>query len=132
MSRHIADQMSKLYVSCLEKTQVSAEIVGRCLAVSCRTSGKTNFAAQWQETLMRLIGSVHQALNQLFDSVDEGLSLYLNSIDRRLIRLLLLEDTVSKIEGYSLSPVSNDYVEAFPVLLQRIRYLQEIIATYLT
>ncbi|KAI8137918.1 rRNA processing/ribosome biogenesis-domain-containing protein [Fennellomyces sp. T-0311] len=114
MSRHIVDQTSKLYISCLDNPdQVSPEILGRCFAGSCRTGGKANFSTNWQDNLSRLIGSVHLALNQLFDSVDE-------------------EDAVSsRVTGYSLAPVTNDYVDAFPTLLNRIRYLHDTIAVYL-
>ncbi|KAI9496069.1 rRNA processing/ribosome biogenesis-domain-containing protein [Zychaea mexicana] len=115
MSRHITDQTLKMYISCLDgTTDVSPNLIGRCLAASCRTSTKTNFASNWQEMLMRLVGSVHEALDRLFDTVDE-------------------EDNVpDRVAGYPLSSIAPDYVEAFPTLLKRIRYIQDTIAVYLT
>ncbi|KAI7858687.1 rRNA processing/ribosome biogenesis-domain-containing protein [Circinella umbellata] len=117
MSRNIMDQILKLYISCLDndETDVSPFLLGRCLATGCRTSTKTNYATQWQETLMKLVGSIHQALDRLFDTIDEE------------------EDTVSnRVSGYPLSATPPDYVESFPVLLRRIRYIQDTIAAYLS
>ena len=75
MSRNIMDQISKLYISCLDNDEigVSPSILGRCLATGCRTSTKTNYATQWQETLMKLVGTIHQSLDRLFDTIDEGI-----------------------------------------------------------
>ena len=75
MARNIMDQILKLYISCLDndETDVSPFLLGRCLATGCRTSTKTNYATQWQETLMKLVGSIHQALDRLFDTIDEGI-----------------------------------------------------------
>ncbi|KAI9243822.1 rRNA processing/ribosome biogenesis-domain-containing protein [Phascolomyces articulosus] len=115
MSRHIMDQTLKLYISCLDNANdVPPSILGHCLATACRASVKTNVASQWQDTLMKLIGSIHQALDRLFETVDE-------------------EDSVSdRMTGYTLASTPLDYVEAFPILLKRIRYIQDTIASYLS
>jgi hypothetical protein len=75
-SKHIAEQTLQLCLSCLdgsrdldEKTVLEAN---KCMASLYRTGGKSVMADLWRDHLLRLVGSVHQCLNRLFDTVDEG------------------------------------------------------------
>lgn len=76
MSRHIADQVLKVCITCMDLSLAQDSpglcTVGKCLVALSRTGGKNAIATKWQEPLVRLIGSIHEALNILFDTVDEG------------------------------------------------------------
>lgn len=86
-------------------------------------------ADQWRDMLLRLIGSVHQCLNRLFDTVDEGI--YRTGTSNVLTtRLESFEFDTSS--SYPFRPMERDYAEAFPVLLKRIQLLQDSISTFLT
>ncbi|KAI8369294.1 rRNA processing/ribosome biogenesis-domain-containing protein [Radiomyces spectabilis] len=113
VSRHITDPCLKLCLSCLEGTvdleSATLEKVGQCLASLYRTSGKTNMAEQWKDTLMRLIGSIHLSLERLFDTVDE-----------------------ENLPTFTSSPFPRDPLEAFPILLKRVQALGQCITTFLS
>ncbi|KAG0744240.1 hypothetical protein G6F57_001104 [Rhizopus arrhizus] len=117
-SKHIAEQTLQLCLSCLdgsrdldEKTVLEAN---KCMASLYRTGGKSVMADLWRDHLLRLVGSVHQCLNRLFDTVDE------ETIDTELP------------SGYPFLSVDRDYIEAFPVLMKRIELVQGCISTFLT
>ncbi|ORE07809.1 hypothetical protein BCV72DRAFT_101667, partial [Rhizopus microsporus var. microsporus] len=117
-SKHIAEQTLQLCLSCLDGSrdldQVIAQRASKCLASLYRTGNKATMADQWRDMLLRLIGSVHQCLNRLFDTVDEE----------------SFEFDASS--SYPFRSVERDYVEAFPLLLKRVQLLQDSISTFLT
>ncbi|CAO3668700.1 unnamed protein product [Rhizopus stolonifer] len=78
-----------------------------------RTGVKSTMAEQWRGHLSKLIGSVHECLNILFDTVDE------ETMD------------ASVPSGYTFLPVDKDYIEVFPVLIKRIQLVQDCISTFL-
>ncbi|CAO3610210.1 unnamed protein product [Cunninghamella blakesleeana] len=116
-SRHIADSTFKLILTCIDGTfafdsnLVSA--AGHCLSALQRVPGKTNSSDQWKTTLLKLIGSIHTCLNQLFSTVDEEFE---------------ISDAPAPLPLISLSP---DYIVSFPILLRRIQSLTECISIYL-
>ncbi|SAM09565.1 hypothetical protein [Absidia glauca] len=116
-SRHIADQCTKLCLASLEgKVNTDKETIiaaCQCLASLHHVTGKSSCSDQWKDTMLHLIGSVHGCLNRLFDTIDEELEL-------------------SELPpSYPLPDVSPDPIEAFPILLRRIRSLNQAIITCL-
>ena len=75
-ARHIAEPCLQLCLSCLDGSKdYDANTIKRandCLVSLYIAGGKAQMADQWKESLSRLIGSVHECLNRLFDTVDEG------------------------------------------------------------
>jgi len=76
--------------------------------------GKSMMAEQWKDSISRLIGSVHECLNRLFDTIDEE------------------TQEVELPKAYPFLPVPTDYVDAFPILIKRIQLVQDCISTFLT
>ncbi|KAG0166848.1 hypothetical protein DFQ28_001083 [Apophysomyces sp. BC1034] len=113
VSRHVADHCLKICLNCLDGEMdiepSLVETVGHCLASLHQTGGKTNLATQWKDTLLRLVGSVHQSLGRLFETVDEEL------------------DIEASLPGFPVRSPSIDYIESFPLLVRRIKYLTECI-----
>ncbi|OBZ88814.1 Pre-rRNA-processing protein rix1 [Choanephora cucurbitarum] len=117
-ARHIAEPCLQLCLSCLDGSKdYDANTIKRandCLVSLYIAGGKAQMADQWKESLSRLIGSVHECLNRLFDTVDEE----------------SLESELPK--SYPFLSVPSDYVDAFPILLRRIQLIQESISVFLT
>ncbi|KAI8638357.1 rRNA processing/ribosome biogenesis-domain-containing protein [Parasitella parasitica] len=117
-ARHISDQCLQLCLSCLDGSRdlddKTMKEANKCLASLYNASSKSMMAEQWADGVSRLIGSVHECLNRLFDSVDEETQ----------------ETELPK--PYPFLAVSTDYVDAFPVLVKRIQLVQDCICTFLT
>ncbi|KAI8096725.1 rRNA processing/ribosome biogenesis-domain-containing protein [Halteromyces radiatus] len=117
-SRHIIDHCLKLCLSCLDgsgnfdKDTILAAC--QCLAVLHHTGGKISNSDQWEETLNRLVGTIHACLNRLFDTVDEELELGELS------------------PSYPMTDLSPDPIESFPLITRRIQALNNAIATCLS
>jgi hypothetical protein len=75
-ARHISEQCLQLCLSCLDGSKdLNAKTIQEanlCLVSLYNAAGKSAMADQWKDSLSRLIGSVHDCLNRLFDTVDEG------------------------------------------------------------
>ncbi|KAI9257883.1 rRNA processing/ribosome biogenesis-domain-containing protein [Sporodiniella umbellata] len=116
-SKHIAEQSLQLCLSCIDGTKdLNKEIVlesYKCIASLYRTGGKSVMAEQWKEHVLKLIGSVHECLNRLFDTVDED----------------IIEAEVPS--GYPFVSVGKDHLEAFPVLVKRVQLIQDCIGVFL-
>ncbi|KAG2233777.1 rRNA processing/ribosome biogenesis-domain-containing protein [Thamnidium elegans] len=117
-ARHISEPVLQLCLSCLDGSRdlddKTIKEANKCLVSLYHAGGKANMADAWRDSLSRLIGSVHDCLNRLFDTIDEETQ----------------ETELPK--SYPFLPVSSDYVDAFPVLLKRIQLVQECISTFLT
>lgn len=117
-ARHISDQCLQLCLSCLDGSRdlddQTLKQANQCLVSLYIAGGKSVMAEQWKDSISRLIGSVHECLNRLFDTIDE------ESQEAELPK------------SYPFLPVSTDYVEAFPVLIKRIQLVQDCISTFLT
>ncbi|KAI8878058.1 hypothetical protein K501DRAFT_36477 [Backusella circina FSU 941] len=116
-ARHIADQTLQLCLSCLDGTRdIEKDTITKsntCL-IALYSIKAGNNSDQWKECVLRLISSIHQCLNRLFDTVDE-------------------EYQQSELpQPYPFSAVSVDYIQAFPILLSRIQLLQNCISHFLT
>ncbi|KAI8981697.1 rRNA processing/ribosome biogenesis-domain-containing protein [Mycotypha africana] len=117
-ARHISDQCLQLCLSCLDGNkdldEATLSKVNECLASLYNAGGKSVMAEQWKDSISRLVGSVHDCLNRLFDTIDEE-----------------TQDTQLP-ESYPFSAVPKDYITAFPVLMKRVQLLQNCISTFLT
>lgn len=136
-TRHVMDKVTKsCIIPYLEgRIHIDSELVGRYLVASTRSGGKANIATQWNEMLLKLVDTAHQALDRLFDTIDEG------NIWRRISwcqskadMLVSLEDSASfsRTPGYQLFALSVDYTMSFPVLLQRVQTLMNVVSACLT
>jgi hypothetical protein len=80
-ARHITDQTLQLCLSCLDGTKdIEKETIEKsniCM-VTLYSIKSGNSSDQWKECVLRLISSIHQCLNRLFDTVDEGI--YIDSV----------------------------------------------------
>ncbi|CDH58674.1 hypothetical protein RO3G_10906 [Lichtheimia corymbifera JMRC:FSU:9682] len=116
-TRHVMDKITKsCIIPYLEGSiHIDSELVGRYLVASTRSGGKANIATQWNEMLLKLVDTTHQALDRLFDTIDE-------------------EDSASfsRTPGYQLFALSVDYTMSFPVLLQRVQTLMNVVSACLT
>ncbi|KAI8338002.1 rRNA processing/ribosome biogenesis-domain-containing protein [Chlamydoabsidia padenii] len=116
-SRHIADQSLKLSLSCLDgRINIDKETIlaaCECLASLHHVTGKLNCSDHWKDIMLHLIGSVHGCLDRLFGTIDEELEL------------------PELPPSYPLSDLSPDPIEAFPVILRRIRSFNQAIITCL-
>lgn len=76
-ARHISEPVLQLCLSCLDGSRdLDTETIqqaNKCLVSLYRAGGKANMADVWRDSLSRLIGSVHDCLNRLFDTIDEGI-----------------------------------------------------------
>lgn len=76
-ARHISEQCLQLCLSCLDGSkdldEKTIQEANKCLVSLYNTGGKSAMADQWRDSLSRLIGSVHECLNRLFDTIDEGM-----------------------------------------------------------
>ncbi|KAI7883774.1 hypothetical protein K492DRAFT_159027 [Lichtheimia hyalospora FSU 10163] len=116
-TRHVMDKVTKsCIIPYLEgRIRIDSELVGRYLVASTRSGGKANVATQWNEMLLTLTDTVHYMLDRLFDTIDE-------------------EDSASfsRSPGYQLFPLSIDYTMSFPILLERVQTLMNVISACLT
>ncbi|KAI9317554.1 rRNA processing/ribosome biogenesis-domain-containing protein [Dichotomocladium elegans] len=116
-TRHVMDKIMKTCVipSLEGRVQMDPAVVGEYLSTSSKAGGKTSTPTAWEGTVLQLIGTIHIALDRLFDTIDE-------------------EDTVpTRPDGYeSLSSFAADHVEAFPEALKRVQYIMDVISTFLT
>lgn len=75
-ARHISEQCLQLCLSCLDGSRDldddTVKEANKCLVSLYNAGGKSVMAEQWTESLCRLIGSIHESLNRLFDTIDEG------------------------------------------------------------
>lgn len=75
-ARHISEQCLQLCLSCLDGSKdldtKTIQEANLCLVSLYNAAGKSAMADQWRDSISRLIGSVHDCLNRLFDTVDEG------------------------------------------------------------
>ncbi|KAG9296333.1 hypothetical protein G9A89_014925 [Geosiphon pyriformis] len=85
-----------------------------CLAKISRAGGKSSPSEQWRSNLIKLMGSMHQVLDKLFDSVDEE------------------SQYAKKQSSFELPPVSEDYILAFPVFFERFKTLSECMVSMLS
>ncbi|CEP19072.1 hypothetical protein [Parasitella parasitica] len=117
-ARHISDQCLQLCLSCLDGSRdldnKTMKEANKCLVSLYNASSKSMMAAQWTDSISRLIGSVHECLNRLFDTVDEE------------------TQEIELPKPYPFLAVSTDYVDAFPVLMKRIQLVQDCISTFLS
>ncbi|KAI7903262.1 rRNA processing/ribosome biogenesis-domain-containing protein [Cokeromyces recurvatus] len=117
-ARHISEQCLQLCLSCLDGSRdldlKTIKEANKLLVSLYHAGGKSVMADQWKESLLKLIGSIHDCLNRLFDTVDEE------------------SQEFELQKSYPFLPVSSDYAEAFPILLKRIQLLQDCISTFLT
>lgn len=117
-ARHISEQCLQLCLSCLDGSRdlddETIKEANKCLVSLYNAGGKSMMAEQWKDSISRLIGSVHECLNRLFDTIDE------ESQETELPK------------SYPFLPVSSDYVDAFPILIKRIQLVQDCISTFLT
>ncbi|CAO0799193.1 unnamed protein product [Mucor circinelloides] len=117
-ARHISDQCLQLCLSCLDGSRdlddKTLKEANKCLVSLYNAGGKSMMAEQWKDSISRLIGSVHECLNRLFDTIDEE------------------TQEVELPKAYPFLPVPTDYVDAFPILIKRIQLVQDCISTFLT
>ncbi|KAK9767290.1 hypothetical protein K7432_003021 [Basidiobolus ranarum] len=78
---------------------------GACIASLHNASGKTNSVDAWRATNVRLIGSIHHALDMLFDSVEEDYQKKDNML------------------SFDLPEPPSDYIKRFPILFNRVKAL---------
>ncbi|KAI7861969.1 rRNA processing/ribosome biogenesis-domain-containing protein [Spinellus fusiger] len=115
-SRHAVDNCQKICLSHMDGTtyidEDTVKAITRCLASLYQANLKANMVDQWKKTLLQVIGSVHASLDRLFDTVDEEFERF------------------GALEGFSYSPLSVDYREAFPVLMRRVHMLEKCITVF--
>lgn len=79
-ARHISEQCLQLCLSCLDGSRdlddKTLKRANQCLVSLYNAGGKSNMADMWRDSISRLIGSVHECLNRLFDTIDEGVYLF--------------------------------------------------------
>lgn len=135
-TRHVMDKVTKsCIIPYLEgRIQIDSELVARYLVASTRSGDKANVAAQWSEMLLKLIDTVHQVLDRLFDTIDEGNKEEGCQGIKGSHVCVSLEDSASfsRTQGYQLFPLSVDHTMSFPILLQRVQILMNVISACLT
>ncbi|ORX59572.1 hypothetical protein DM01DRAFT_1405095 [Hesseltinella vesiculosa] len=117
LSRSAGDNIQKLCLSQLDGVQdldaPTLEKVSACLVAIHHTTNRVSSAQHWRDTVLKLIGSYHQALDILFDTVDEEWA------------------NEDELIAYDFVRPSVDPLEAFPILLRRIEALQICLSTAL-
>lgn len=83
-ARHISEPVLQLCLSCLDGSRdlddKTIKEANKCLVSLYHAGGKANMADVWRDSLSRLIGSVHDCLNRLFDTIDEGIIIIQNHV----------------------------------------------------
>ncbi|ORY04850.1 hypothetical protein K493DRAFT_333800 [Basidiobolus meristosporus CBS 931.73] len=95
-----------------------------CLVSLHNASGKVNSVDAWRATNVRLIGSIHQALDLLFDSVEEGEMQ--QAFNRELVvnRVFIVDyQKKDNLLSYDFMELPSDYVQKFPLLFNRVKAL---------
>ncbi|GES91308.1 proline-, glutamic acid- and leucine-rich protein 1 [Rhizophagus clarus] len=116
--RPVNDQTQKLCLNILldDTCYYESELVK--MAIECfpriiNFGGKLNMD-YWKLTLLKLVGSLNNILDRLFDTIDEekGIS--------------------KKLTGFEMPQVSEDYVVAFPILFSRFKCLSECLISLIS
>ncbi|RIA82132.1 rRNA processing/ribosome biogenesis-domain-containing protein [Glomus cerebriforme] len=116
--RPVNEQTQKLCLNILLDGTYEFESELVKMAIECFThiinfGGKLNMD-YWKITLLKLVGSLNNILDRLFDAIDED------------------KDASKKLTGFEMPRVSEDYVVAFPILFSRFKCLSECLISLIS
>ncbi|PKY15679.1 hypothetical protein RhiirB3_427917 [Rhizophagus irregularis] len=116
--RPVNEQTQKLCLNILLDGTYYYESELAKMAIECFTriinfGGKLNMD-YWKLTLLKLVGSLNNILDRLFDTIDEE------------------KDMPKKLTGFEMPQVSEDYVVAFPILFSRFKCLSECLISLIS